>query len=101
MREGQRVQRGDLLIELGAAEIIAQEHSLATQMINLQLRRNYVRAEAEARTLERPAEWDTLPPEYRGQADAEFARYQGGDTGDCRLQQRTGQHLAPGGAVAR
>lgn len=82
VREGQRVEAGELLVELAAAELVAQERSLATQLINLQLRRAYVRAEAEGRRLERPADWEALlPPEYRAQAEAELTRYVSGDIG--------------------
>ncbi len=77
-QDGQHVQRGDLLIELADAEVIAQEQALASQLINLTMRRSYLRGEAaRAQTIERPAEWAILPPEYVAQADAEYARYSG------------------------
>lgn len=83
--DGQRVEQGDLLIELADAEVVAQEQALASQLINLTMRRSYLRGEAAgARTMERPAEWANLPPEFVAQADAEYARYSGSRS-DARI----------------
>lgn len=83
VREGQRVERGDLLIELAATELSARERALATQLISLQMRRAFVRAEAEGLAIEPPAEWAgaDMPNEYRDEAEAEFQRYRNGDPG--------------------
>ena len=44
--EGQRVSKGDLLIELAGAEVRAQERALAAQMVNFQAQRARPRGRA-------------------------------------------------------
>ncbi|MDX2277046.1 MAG: HlyD family efflux transporter periplasmic adaptor subunit [Hyphomonadaceae bacterium] len=79
VREGQQVERGQLLLELSDDEVAAQERALADQLISLTMRRSFLRAEAVGvRRYERPAEWATLPEDYRDEAEAEFARYASG-----------------------
>lgn len=84
VEEGQRVEQGALLLELADAEMLAQERSLAGQIISLSLRRSYLRAEAAGtRDIERPNEFASLPEEYRAQAESEYVRYTRG--GDARV----------------
>ena len=45
VREGQKVRQGEVLIELVGAEVAAQEHALAGQLINLQAQRARLEAE--------------------------------------------------------
>ena len=54
VKDGQRVERGDLLINLAAAEVLAQERALASQAIRLLAQRS--RLEAEQMGLSRIAE---------------------------------------------
>lgn len=78
VHEGQRVERGQLLLRLAAAEVIAQERALSAQMIRLLAQRSRLEAE-ELGTggVAAPPEYATLAPEDR--ADAALA---------LRLQQR-------------
>jgi HlyD family secretion protein len=81
VREGQRVHAGEILIEIGAPEIVAQRQVLLSQLIDLQLQRARLRADAGGTArLEKPAEWATFSADERAVADAAFARYgkQGG-----------------------
>jgi HlyD family secretion protein len=56
VREGQHVQKGQVLIELAGAEVRAEERALATQMINLEAERARLEAEqAGARSISWPA----------------------------------------------
>ncbi len=57
--EGQRVQKGDLLIELAGAEVRAQERALAAQMVNFQAQRARLEAELSgAASISWPAEFN-------------------------------------------
>ena len=78
VREGQRVVRGQLLMQLAAAEVLAQERALAAQSIRLLAQRARLEAEqlGEAR-LAPPHEYSALGPDDR--RDAALA---------LRLQQR-------------
>ena len=70
VQEGQRVQRGQLLINLAAADVRAQEHALASQAIRLLAQRARLRAEQSGAPLvAEPVEYRQLPPE-----DSEEAR---------------------------
>lgn len=76
VKEGDRVQRGQVLIELGAPELVAQEQALLSQVVDLQMQRARLTAEQTgARELAPPAEWAALPPEDRAAADAAFERH--------------------------
>ncbi|WP_242137066.1 HlyD family type I secretion periplasmic adaptor subunit [Sphingomonas sp. TREG-RG-20F-R18-01] len=78
VREGQRVERGQLLVRLAAAEVLAQERALSAQAIRLLAQRARLEAEEIGTgTLGTPPEFATLPPEDRN--DAALA---------LRLQQR-------------
>lgn len=77
VREGDHVQQGQILIELSAVELAAQERALAGQSIELEASRERLLAEASRRDeLQRPASWDSLPPEYVELADGVLARQQ-------------------------
>lgn len=75
--EGDRVERGQVLIELGAPELVAQQQALLSQVVDLQMQRARLTAESGgARTLERPPEWAAMPPEDRAIAESAFDRNQ-------------------------
>jgi HlyD family secretion protein len=77
VREGDQVEANQILMELSAVELVAQERALAGQLIELEASRARLHAEAERRnTVTRPASWATLPEEYVGLADAVLARQQ-------------------------
>jgi HlyD family type I secretion membrane fusion protein len=69
VREGQRVERGQLLIRLAASEVLAQERAMSAQAIRLLAQRSRLEAE-ELGTggLVTPPEYATLPPEDRDDA---------------------------------
>lgn len=76
VEEGDRVEQGQVLIELGSPELVAQEQALLSQVVDLQMQRARLAAEQSgSRTLEPPAEWTTLTPEDRIVADAAFERH--------------------------
>jgi HlyD family secretion protein len=77
VREGARVEQGQILIELSAVELAAQERALAGQAIEFEASRERLIAESTGlQEMSRPASWATLPVEYRELADAVFARQQ-------------------------
>ncbi|MFZ2029244.1 MAG: HlyD family efflux transporter periplasmic adaptor subunit [Vitreimonas sp.] len=77
VRDGDHVRQGQVLIELGAPELVAQERALLSQVVDLQMQRERLSAEENhRRQLQRPAEWAALPPEDQEIADAAFARNQ-------------------------
>lgn len=76
VEEGDRVERGQILIELGSPELVAQEQALLSQVVDLQMQRARLTAEQSgARALEPPQEWAALPPEDRAVANAAFERH--------------------------
>ncbi|MBS0384267.1 MAG: HlyD family efflux transporter periplasmic adaptor subunit [Proteobacteria bacterium] len=78
VQEGDHVRQGQVLIELAAPELVAQERALLSQVVDLQMQRERLSAEENHLTqLQRPPEWAALPPEDRDIADAAFARNQG------------------------
>jgi HlyD family secretion protein len=61
--EGDHVQQGQILLELSAVELAAQERALAGQSIELEASRERLIAEAaRSNEVQRPASWDALPP---------------------------------------
>jgi HlyD family secretion protein len=75
--EGDHVHAGQLLIELSASELQAQEQALASQTIESQASRERLIAEQQGRrTLTAPALWSTLPEEYRDLAQSVLERSQ-------------------------
>ncbi len=77
VREGDHVEANQILVELSAVELAAQERGLAVQGIELEASRERLIAEgARLREIPRPASWEALPPEYIELADAVLARQQ-------------------------
>lgn len=77
VREGDHVSANQVLLELSAVELAAQERALAGQAIELEASRERLLAEGARRpTVARPASWAALPPEYVELADAVLARQQ-------------------------
>lgn len=77
VKEGDRVSQGQVLIELGSPELVAQEQALLSQVVDLQMQRARLTAEQSgARTLRAPAEWAALAPDDRAVADAALERHQ-------------------------
>ena len=73
--EGDRVARGQVLIELTTTELKSQERALVGQSIELQALRARLVAEAsDAATIERPQDWANLPSDYAVDADAVLTR---------------------------
>lgn len=76
VQEGDQVQQGQVLIELGSPELVAQEQALLSQVVDLQMQRERLTAERTGSgALERPAEWATMTPEDQVIADAAFERH--------------------------
>lgn len=77
IEEGSQVREGDILIELGAPELIAQERALLSQVVDLQMQRARLSAERTGRgALQRPPEWAQMSPEDQQVAEAAFQRHQ-------------------------
>lgn len=75
VKEGDRVQQGQVLIELGAPELVAQEQALLSQVVDLQMQRARLTAEQRgANELQRPPEWAALSPEDREVAETAYQR---------------------------
>ena len=65
VKEGDQVEKGQVLVEIAAGEIKAQERGLASQVVALQAQRARLIAERDGTGLAQPAEWATLLPEDR------------------------------------
>lgn len=77
VREGDHVAANQVLLEIAAVELAAQERALAGQAIELEASRERLLAEGARRTtISRPASWASLPPEYVELADDVLARQQ-------------------------
>jgi HlyD family secretion protein len=73
VKEGARVQQGQVLIRLAGADVRAQERALSAQAIGLLAQRARLYAEQRGRpVITPPAEFRTLPPEDRAQAAEEM-----------------------------
>lgn len=76
VQEGDHVRANQVLIELSAFELAAQERAMAGQAIELEASRERLIAEAaRSDSVQRPASWSTLPPEYVPLADAVLTRH--------------------------
>lgn len=76
IREGDRVAQGQVLIELGAPELVAQERAILSQVLDLQMQRQRLTAERRgAARLEQPPEWAALSGEDRAAAADAFERH--------------------------
>lgn len=70
VQEGQFVKQGDLLLQISASELVAQERGLSGETIALQAQRARLLAErSNARFLTTPAEFEGLSEEDRALAD--------------------------------
>lgn len=77
IEEGDHVERGQILIELGAPELVAREQALLSQVVDLQMQRARLSAERGGDSaLVRPPEWAALDPSDREVAEAAYARHQ-------------------------
>ena len=77
VQDGDHVRQGQVLIELGAPELVAQQRALLSQVVDLEMQRERLSAEENHATqLQRPAEWAGLAPEDQEIAEAAFARNQ-------------------------
>ena len=77
VEEGDHVTRGQVLIELGAPELVSQAQALLSQVVDMQMQRARLTAEQSgARQLALPPEWAALSPEDRAVADSAFERHQ-------------------------
>jgi HlyD family secretion protein len=77
VREGDRVQKGQILLELATSEIAAQEEASAIQVIELEALRARLTAESAGLAgVPRPAAWADLPQEYQATAAAVLRRQQ-------------------------
>jgi HlyD family secretion protein len=77
VQDGQRVEQGEILIELSAPEVAARKEALLSQVLDLQMQRaQLIAAQNGERTIEAPAEWASLPPEDRAVAALALERHQ-------------------------
>ena len=77
VREGDHVGANQILLQLSAVELAAQEHALAGQAIELEASRQRLLAEGvHSDTVERPESWVNLPQEYVDLAAGVLAREQ-------------------------
>lgn len=75
VNEGDRVTKGEVLIDFATHELIAQERALAGLMLELEASRERLRAELSGRNaMARPATWASLPESDKALADAVFER---------------------------
>jgi HlyD family type I secretion membrane fusion protein len=96
VREGQRVERGQLLVQLAAAEVQAQERALASQAIRLLAQRARLEAEQLGHNrITPPPAFASLSPEDRIEAQTAM-RLQ-----ETELQARTSVLSAQRGALGQ
>jgi HlyD family secretion protein len=76
VQDGQRVEQGEILIELSAPEVLARKEALLSQVLDLQMQRAQLVAYQRGSTsIEAPVEWEGLPAEDRAYADAALNRH--------------------------
>lgn len=75
VEDGQRVEQGEILIELSAPELAARKEALLSQVLDLQMQRAQLIAAQNGRTISAPPEWASLPPEDRAVADVALERH--------------------------
>ncbi|HET9231271.1 MAG TPA: HlyD family type I secretion periplasmic adaptor subunit [Vitreimonas sp.] len=76
IEDGQRVEQGEILIELSAPEVLARKEALLSQVLDLQMQRAQLMAQQAGRTtIEAPREWVALPPEDRETAALALERH--------------------------
>jgi len=77
VEDGQRVEQGQILIELSAPEVAARKEALLSQVLDLQMQRaQLIASQNGERTIEAPPEWANLPPEDRATATIALERHQ-------------------------
>jgi HlyD family secretion protein len=77
VREGQQVAKGEILVELAAPEVLAQEQALLSQMLDLQVQRQHLLGELRGNArVQHPPEWAALSPEDRAAAEDAFVRHE-------------------------
>jgi len=74
VREGDRVQAGQVLLNLAATELIAEERSMTGQIFELEAMLARLEGEREGHTARAPATWAALTPERREWANEVLAR---------------------------
>ncbi|MBX9745433.1 MAG: HlyD family efflux transporter periplasmic adaptor subunit, partial [Hyphomonadaceae bacterium] len=100
VQDGDRVEQGEILIELSAPEVLARKQALLSQVLDLQMQRAQLLATNRNSTqIEAPAEWATLPPEDRALADATLDRHR--REAASRRQALRGQSSGSGAVDAR
>lgn len=100
VQEGQRVNQGDVLVELSAPELTARKEALLSQVLDLQMQRaQLLAAQRGVLEIEAPAEWAALPPEDRPVAEAALERHRA-EAGARRAALRT-QRSGAGAVEAR
>ena len=76
IEDGQRVEQGEILIELSAPEVLARKEALLSQVLDLQMQRAQLMAQQAGRTtIEAPREWVALPAEDRATAAEALERH--------------------------
>jgi HlyD family secretion protein len=74
--EGQHVKAGQILVELSAPSVLAEERSLFAEVVDLQMQRAGLLAEIAGQPrVAQPAEWASLSPEDRPVAQDSYNRY--------------------------
>lgn len=73
--EGERVRAGDVLLQLSAPEVAAQEAGLTAQLLDLEANRERLLAEIRgSRSVREPASWSQLSPAQAALADEAISR---------------------------
>lgn len=76
VEDGERVEQGEVLIELSAPETLARKEALLSQVLDLQMQRAQLLAHQQGRMhIDAPPEWAALPQEDRAFAEAALARH--------------------------
>lgn len=73
VREGQRVRAGEVMVELGTAEVVANERSLSAQLIQARAVRARLLAETTHSPLQAPVEFASLTGVEKAEADRAMA----------------------------
>src|SRR5690606_2023657 len=77
VEDGQRVEQGQILIELSAPEVAARKEALLSQLLDLQMQSaQLIASQSGERTIEAPPEWANLPREDRATATIALERHQ-------------------------
>jgi len=96
VQDGDRVDAGDVVIELSDPEVLARKEALLSQVLDLQMQRAQLLAiNSGTNTIEAPPEWATLPEEDRVVADATLERHrrEAASRGSALRSQRSGSSV--------